>query len=323
MIEKHAASQPFSMNAPLRRRVTLPGSGIELALLDWGGPGPLALLHHANGFCAAVWGPVAEGLRELFRVVAIDARGHGDSAKPEGPDAYAWSRYAEDVLGVAEWCVAEQGQPRVALGIGHSFGGTALIGAAARRPELFERLLLVDPVIPARGVAGRSQSRSSGNRLADYARRRRAVWPSRAAVLEAWRGKDFFAEWDPRALALYVEAGFRDRPDGSVELACPGEVEAAIFEGGGAYAQPFEDARRVRAPTCILWATRGNFAREVYEDLAATLPDGRVEDVPAGHLVPMTHPGLVVEAALRFAGEEADSGVGLLAASRRRAESPG
>lgn len=300
MNEKPAPSQSASSNAAQRRRVVLPGSGIELSLLDWGGEGPLALLHHANGFCAAVWGLVAEGLRERFRVVALDARGHGESAKPAGSDAYAWPRFAEDLLGVAEWLTAELGRPRVALGIGHSFGGTALLGAAARRPELFERMLLVDPVIRPRSEGLRS--RESGLRLAADARRRRALWPSRAAALEAWRDKDFFADWDPRALALYVDAGLRDRPDGRVELACPGEVEAAIFEGSGG-SQPYADALRARVPALILWARQGNFPRGIYEDLAATLSDGRVEDVEAGHLVPMTHPGLVVEAALRFASE--------------------
>jgi hypothetical protein len=52
------------------RRV--PGSqpGIEIAVLDWGGSGPLALLHHANGFCAGLWDAVAAGLRGRFRVAS-------------------------------------------------------------------------------------------------------------------------------------------------------------------------------------------------------------------------------------------------------------
>jgi hypothetical protein len=37
---------------------------------------------------------------------------------------------------------------------------------------------------------------------------------------------------EPDALAGYVRWGFRDRPDGQVELACPPEVEAWFFECG-------------------------------------------------------------------------------------------
>jgi len=45
-----------------RRRLPLPGRGVEIALLDWGGDGPLVLMHHANGFCAGTFGLVAEAL---------------------------------------------------------------------------------------------------------------------------------------------------------------------------------------------------------------------------------------------------------------------
>ena len=106
-----------------RRKLTLPDSAIEIALLDWGGEGPLALLHHANGFCAGAWGPVAELLSDHYRVIAIDARGHGDSSKPEGADCYRWELFGRDVLAVAELLAAEHPDGRIALGLGHSFGG--------------------------------------------------------------------------------------------------------------------------------------------------------------------------------------------------------
>ena len=53
------------------RRLVLPERGVEVALLDWGGAGPLALLHHANGFCKGLWALVAEGLCDRYRVIAM------------------------------------------------------------------------------------------------------------------------------------------------------------------------------------------------------------------------------------------------------------
>ena len=131
-----------------RRKLRL-DAGVEIALLDWGGDGPLALLYHANGFCAGVWGLVAASLRQHYRVIAMDARGHGDSSRPAGARAYHWDRFAEDGIAVAERLLEESGRRSVALGLGHSFGGTSLLSVAARRPDLFERLILVDPVVPA------------------------------------------------------------------------------------------------------------------------------------------------------------------------------
>jgi pimeloyl-ACP methyl ester carboxylesterase len=77
-----------------QRRILLEERGLEIALLDWGGDGPLVLMHHANGFCAGTLGLVAEALVPAFRVIAMDARGHGDSSRPEGPNAYAWDHFA-------------------------------------------------------------------------------------------------------------------------------------------------------------------------------------------------------------------------------------
>ena len=85
-----------------RRRLALPDRGVEIALLDWGGSGPLALLHHANGFCAATWALLAERLRPHYRVVALDARGHGDSTCPAPGPAYRWTEFMHDFVAVAE-----------------------------------------------------------------------------------------------------------------------------------------------------------------------------------------------------------------------------
>jgi pimeloyl-ACP methyl ester carboxylesterase len=286
-----------------RRRLSLPASGVEIALLDWGGAGPLALLHHANGFCAAVWTLVAELLHPHFRVVAVDARGHGDSSRPEGRDAYRWDRFADDVVSVARVLAPESPSSRVALGIGHSFGGTAMIAAAAREPALFERLALVDPVVlppPDAGVA--AQARGRGGELAEKARRRRALFPSREEARASWSNRELFAAWDSRALDVYAREGLRERSDGQFELKCAPEVEATVFEASGAF-DVFGLAPAVVAPTLFLWAARGNFPRALHEALAQRMQHARVEAVDAGHLAPMERPDLVAEAVLRFVRE--------------------
>ena len=281
-----------------RRRIVLPDRGVELAVLDWGGDGPLALLHHANGFCAAVWGPVADGLRERFHVVALDARGHGDSSRPEGGDAYRWSHFGRDLAALAELLVAEAGP--VALGLGHSFGGTATLLAAVERPQLFERIVLVDPVIfPSGAYQSDPERRARAGGLAEGARRRRDVFADREAARERWQGRSNFASWDPRVLDLYLAEGLADRPGGGVELKCPPEVEAAIFERGSSV-DAMEEARRLRVPALVLWARRGDFPRAHFEELVRRMADGRLRDADTGHFVPMEDPELVVREALAF-----------------------
>jgi pimeloyl-ACP methyl ester carboxylesterase len=288
---------------PERRRVALAQAGVEISLLDWGGDGPLALLHHANGFCAATWGPVAERLREDFRVVAMDARGHGDSSRPEGESAYAWTHFGRDAAAVGRALLAESGQPRIALGLGHSFGGTSLLMAAADEPELFARLVLVDPVMPPPRVeeAAIDPTRvERGDGLIERARRRREVFPDREAARASWSEKPLFRDWDPRAFELYLQEGLRDRPDGQVELKCATEVEAAIFSQGRSF-DTWEVAAKVSTPTLLLWAEHGDFPRVVFEEVAKRMGDARILDAAAGHLVPMEQPDLVAREALAFA----------------------
>lgn len=290
-----------------RRRLALPGRGVDIALLDWGGEGPLALLHHANGFCAATWDLVARRLRERYRVVAMDARGHGDSSKPAGADAYAWTEFGADLAAVARVLAPEAGG-RVALGLGHSFGGTSMVMAAAAEPGLFGRLVLVDPVLPPPAELAGTVDPERGARaekLVEGARKRRTLWPDRAEARASWIEKPLFADWDPRALDLYLAYGMADRPDGQVELKCSGRTEAAIFSQGFTF-DVWKLAEAVEIPVLLLWASRGDFPRAVYEQFAARMADARVEDVDAGHLVPMERPDRVVDAVWRFAPAQGD-----------------
>ncbi|MEO8600990.1 MAG: alpha/beta hydrolase [bacterium] len=279
-----------------RRTLSLPQRGVETALLDWGGRGPLALLHHANGFCKGLWAEVADALRHDWHVVAMDARGHGDSSHPESAVAYAWDQFAEDLVAVGEALVREQGGAPIGLGIGHSFGGTSMVGGAARRPALFERLLLVDPVVPPPLAADVDIMQVPYLRnLVDGARKRRAHWPSRAAA-RAWCGeRRFFDAWRAEAIELYLLDGMHERADGSLELKCPGAVEATIF-GGSHAVDLLALAARVPTSTRILWAAGGYFPRAIHESLAAAMHDAQLEDVDCGHLVPMERPDLVVAA---------------------------
>jgi len=277
-----------------RRRLALAQRGVEIALLDWGGDGPLVLMHHANGFCAGTLGLVAEALVPRFRVIGMDARGHGDSSRPGRPEAYGWDEFALDALAVAEALAPAHGG-RVAVGLGHSFGGTAMLGAAARRPELFERLVLVDPVLPGPDFlrAADPERRARAAQLVEGARRRRSLWAGRAEARAHFAGRSLFRHWLPAALDLYVEHGLRERADGQVELACPGAVEAAIF-AASAELDARELARRAaEVPATVLWARRGDFPRPVFERVFGAMPGAHLVDADAGHLIPMERPELV------------------------------
>lgn len=281
-------------------------------MLDFGGGGPLALLHHANGFCAALWEPIALALVPHYRVLAVDARGHGDSSVPDpaGEGAYHWDQFIDDLIALVDHLAAEGLGQRVAYGIGHSFGGTSTMAAGVRRPDRFERIAMLDPVlVPSAGTPGfPPPGDASRPPLVEMARQRRSRWPSRDAILERWaKPGHAFASWQARARELYAYEGFRELDQGEVELKCAPEVEAAVFENSASL-DPFALARRLHTETLLLWASRGNFPRQVYERFASTARDARLEDIDAGHLVPMETPEEAARRLLAFAGHAEDAG---------------
>jgi pimeloyl-ACP methyl ester carboxylesterase len=287
----HVSSDPI-----IRRRVRLPSRGIELNVVDWGGDGPLALLAHANGFCADVLGVIAERLRARFHVIGYDARGHGDSDKPAPPEPYGWDQFALDLSALAALLLDERGEKSVAFGVGHSFGGTCLMNATAREPERFARLALLDPVIvpPPADYPSADPMLRGPQASADIARKRTHVFASRDALRERWREKRTFSDWDPRALEMYLAHGFRDRSDGQIELKCPGAIEAAVYESGKRF-DAWRDAARLTRPALLLHAGRGNFPRVLAERLVAGSPSIELRSLDEPHLMAMTRPDAIAD----------------------------
>lgn len=285
-----------------RHEIHLPDRGLSLAVVDWGGSGPLAVFSHANGFCADVFGLVAERLRTRFRVIGYDSRGHGDSDKPEPPGPYAWEEFAQDAIAMTAAIAREVGAPRIALGLGHSFGGTCMMTAAARRPALFEKIALVDPVILPRAgdTTGWRPPSDAPHPSAAIARKRAHVFESRDAAREKWRAKGTFGDWDPRALELYLRYAFADLPDGRIDLKCPGEIEACVYEQGGQF-DPWREVVKLRVPGLLLHAAQGNFPAAFIEKFCAEAASLEFRSLDAGHLMPMTAPELVADTLLAWA----------------------
>ncbi|ACA15430.1 alpha/beta hydrolase fold [Methylobacterium sp. 4-46] len=208
-------------------------SGGRVAALAFGPPGrpPDALLLHANGFTARTYRSLLAPLAGEMRLLAYDQRGHGATTLPAEPRGRrGWDDLAADLVAVLD----RLGGKPLTL-VGHSMGGAAALLATARRPDRVRNLVLLDPVILRRRdalvarlpVLRRLIRRHSP--LADMALRRRPVFPSRAAAQAAYRGRGAFRTWPDAALADYVADGFRDRPDGTVELACAPAWEASNF----------------------------------------------------------------------------------------------
>src|ERR671935_1655777 len=120
---------------PIDRDVSV--KGLRLHVLDWGGDGrtPLVLLHGFTGHAHA-WDTLAIALQPHFHVLALDARGHGDSDPADVYDAAGAFRDLSTVID-------QLGVRALAL-VGLSMGGRGAMYFAAKRPDMVERLVVLD-----------------------------------------------------------------------------------------------------------------------------------------------------------------------------------
>jgi len=116
---------------------------VELALSESGAGSPLVILHGLFG-SKRNWAGVAHRLAATRRVITVDLRNHGESP---WDDRHDYPALAADVAAVIETRV---GGPAAVLG--HSMGGKAAMVLALSRPELVERLIVVD-IAPVRSTA--------------------------------------------------------------------------------------------------------------------------------------------------------------------------
>lgn len=271
-----------------------------IGALRWG-TGPVALLFaHANGFCASTYQSILRALPEDgFSVAAIDLRGHGTSTRIGDPARFdRWDGHADDIIEAIQDPSLGITGPIVLAG--HSMGGTSMLLAANRRPELARQMTLIDPVLlapPAYWAArlpGGFDRMKTHFPIAKNAARRRKVFDSRSQAEASWTGRGAFKNWTSPFLEEYCRDGFRDLPDGSVQLSCDPAFEAACF--AAQRHDPWRGIAAVGPKLTVLRATEGS--------TTSPLSARRLEKAGAAvrtiegttHFMPMTRPDLCIEA---------------------------
>jgi pimeloyl-ACP methyl ester carboxylesterase len=192
---------------------------------------PLLHFIHGNGFCGRAYEPMLVPLSQDFDLWLSDTQGHGDS--DPGGRFVGWNRSAELAVEAFRAHQAWFGSvPCHALG--HSFGGVLTCLALADHPGLFERAVVLDPVLLQphvlmaaqmtmwTGLAGHSE-------LARKARSRRRHWPDRDSARASLRGRGVYKDWADDSLQAFIDHALRDAPDGGVELKCSPNREAEVF----------------------------------------------------------------------------------------------
>jgi pimeloyl-ACP methyl ester carboxylesterase len=243
------------------------------------------LFLHANGFNASTYRSIIAPLAHRFRILALDQRGHGSTTLDASSEApRRWPDRRDDVLAF----MAVLGLQRVVIG-GHSLGGAVSVMAAAAAPDRCRHVCLFDPVILP---PGRPHGDNTSP-LAQGARRRRDLFPSREAVLNSYRGRGAFVTWPESILRDYVDGGFHALPGGEVRLACAPQWEAWGFAIQGH--DPWDALKLCPQRVDLLRAEIGSTC---HLDDPPSLDTSRIAISTiegASHFLPMERPELVAD----------------------------
>lgn len=272
--------------------------------------------------------PLTGGNVTIDEIWLLDDTNHGASldlnAGRLGP-AQSWVDDSRDVLNFvqhvlprvtddAEWhlrwgAATASGRPRAVIGMGHSFGGNALIQAAHARPDLFSGLFLVDPMSPNHFVDHDAALR---NPVGSYwmvpaAIRRRDIWPSREDGYKALRDSPFFQPWADSIFDLYISHGIvpvdYGKPDGEVTLATPSWCEGAVFCEPEGLGLGWAKLKTLQVPTAFAMAgdATATMGPEKTREMVWRAALSRNEIVvDAGHLVIQERPVDTADSLWRF-----------------------
>jgi pimeloyl-ACP methyl ester carboxylesterase len=264
--------------------------------------GPLVLLLHGFPELSRSWRHQLPALAEAgFRAVAPDLRGYGRTER-RGP--YRMGTLVADVAGLVRALGAER-----ATVAGHDWGGAIAWATAHSRPEVVERLAILNAPHPA-ALAHELRHNRRQRRRSRYMlffqlpwlpervlTRDRSAYVARALV----GGSHNRAAFPPEELEHY-RAAFSE----------PGAMSAALAyyrAAGRRRLRRRQSSRRppIEAPTLILWGTRDRFLGEELlrpELLAPHFAAGvepeivRIDD--AGHFVQNEAPDRVNAELLRW-----------------------
>lgn len=242
--------------------------GTEIAYQEWGNNAagsadatrlPPVVLHH--GFIADAnlnWvgpGVVAALVRAGRRVLALDARGHGTSAKPHDPGSYGEETMAADLRQLFDLT----GAPQVDLA-GYSMG--AVISLLTASQDARVRRLVVGGV---------------GGTLVERDGRGPEAVAARGAVAGALRAPDAASIQDPIAVRFRMLADV---------VGTDREALAACAEASFTSAIPFA---QISAPTLVLVGDADPLAARP-EALAAAIPHAQLRVITGDHLSAVTNP---------------------------------
>jgi pimeloyl-ACP methyl ester carboxylesterase len=282
---------------PTVRDETVMLDGLRFHYREWGDPSaPPVLLLHGYTSHARSWDTVARGLAGRFRVLALDQRGHGESARAS---SYQELRLVTDV---AEF-VDALGMGPFSL-VGFSIGGSAAITYAQLYPDRVERLVafecFTDPDVP--------EEAPYRHALLAHLRLVRSLPETFATLEEAVAAFRPLAPYAPEdELRLWMRGSLTRGSSGHWTWRYDPILRIPASTAGRLNAAPEVLAQRVAGVRCpmLLVAGAESWMVEPTQRILTRNPQAQMVTVPeAGHWASLDNPRGFLEAVSQFLNEK-------------------
>jgi pimeloyl-ACP methyl ester carboxylesterase len=280
-LAEEAAEVGAAGSLPLVRRVGVATPAGEVSALHWGESPELVLLH-GGGLNAHTWDGTLLALGRP--ALAVDLPGHGDSAWREDFD-YAPRPNARAVAAVLDAFAPGTRQTVV----GQSLGGLTGIALVESRPDLVERLVLVD-VSPGLRPEDAAQVRDFLAGPLVFGSAEEIVEMALAAGIGSSR----------QALARGVALNTRVRADGAVVF----KHHLASPPAGGRLDVDFQDLwpalEKSTVPILLVRGTTGFLTPRTVAEFASRVPRATIVEIEAGHNVQEQQPAALAAVLATF-----------------------
>ena len=123
-------------------------NGVKLHYVTQGNGALMLMLHGIPEFWYS-WRHQIPAFAPDYQVVALDLRGYNDSDKPKAQSAYVMDEFIKDIEGV----ITGLGYDKCIL-VGHDWGGAIAWHFAYSRPQMVEKLIVLNIPHPAKMAEG-------------------------------------------------------------------------------------------------------------------------------------------------------------------------
>jgi len=257
---------------------------------DFGGEGTVVHFAHANAYPIRTYQPFLSQFVQHFHMIGMHQR-----PMWEGEDAESfsdWGVLADDLILFLE----SQSITKV-IGMGHSMGGIATLLASVKRPDLFRKIVLIDPVILPQQVYDMQKDKpldqlKQFNPMYQQASRRRDHWSNADEAKAYFESKAFFQRFAPSSQEAYLAHGIRETESGYT-LSYSREWEAMIYATA---TNPWSALSMIKHPCMIIRGEHSDVMRsdtewQAVKDVATSAVCRQIDGT--GHLIPQEIPEIL------------------------------